>query len=202
MKEIENKILNNDKITEQELELFLKYIIDSVDEIVNHSTYENQCDLVQGLIGRYLQKLNVTIYPCITNKCIASNVIGHSFLVADFKENGLYLIDPSFIQFLYLDHTYEELYIKHIRIKSKSPFYYAKEINPKLLLSFLQKGFMKLNEESAFLYGNSFYRTLNSIDDQFVFEDISGKDLINQFLKGNELLRKYEYPEIELNKNK
>ena len=61
---------------------------------------------------------------------------------------------------------------------------------------------MKLNEESAFLYGNSFYRTLNSIDDQFVFEDISGKDLINQFLKGNELLRKYEYPEIELNKNK
>ena len=200
MTEIENKLINNENITDEELISLLKYIINSINEIVNHPTFENKCDLVQGLIGRYLQKLNVKIYPCITNRCVANNVVGHSFIVADFKENGLYIIDPTFIQFLYLDHEFKDLYINHLRIKSRSPFHYARQINPKLLLKFLQNGFIRLTEESAYLFGNSFYRTLTSVDDKFIFKDIDGKTLINQFLKGDEILKDYGYPEIKIKK--
>ena len=64
----------------------------------------------------------------------------------------------------------------------------------------LQNGFIRLTEESAYLFGNSFYRTLTSVDDKFIFKDIDGKTLIKQFLKGDEILKDYGYPEIELNK--
>lgn len=191
---IEKKLINKQKLTEEELSLFLDYIVLSVKEIVNDETFINKCDLVQGLIGRYLNKLNINNYPCITNKAVMPNVVGHSFIVAAINDNN-YIIDPAFIQFALMD--FEELYINHLRIKPKSPIYYASLIDKEVTKSLLINGYVKLDERSAYLYGNCFYQTLTNVKDDYIFKNKEGRKYISEFLKGNEKLRKYDYDEIE-----
>lgn len=194
MNNIENKLINNENLSNEEIECFLKYIVESIKNIVKDDDFINKCDLVQGLIGRYLNKLNIPNYPCITNKCIMPNVVGHSFIVATIN-NKNYIIDPTFIQFACVN--YEELYINHLRIKSKSPFYYACKINRDYTSSLINNGYLELNEDTAYFYGNSFYHTLTNVKDDYKFIDIDGNTLINNFLNGDEILRKYDYDEIE-----
>jgi len=199
MENIESKIINKEQLKDVEIEQLLNYIVNNIRKIVNDETFINKCDLVQGLIGRYLNKLNIKNYPCITNKCITENIVGHSFIVADFEEYGnkKYIIDPSYIQFLYLNDKEDDIYINDLRVKSKSPFYYAREINKDITSKFLKNGYMELNEENAFLYGNSFYKTKTGIPNSYEIPLINGKTYIHSFIKGNEVLRKYDYPEIE-----
>lgn len=199
MENIESKIINKEKLNNTEIKKLLNYIVINIRKIINDETFINKCDLVQGLIGRYLNKLNIKNYPCITNKCITENIVGHSFIVADFEEFGdkKYIIDPSYIQFLYLNDKEDDMYINDLRVKSKSPFYYAHKINKDITNEFLKNGYMELNEENASLYGNSFYKTKVGINSSYEFPLISGKTYINSFTKGNEILRKYDYPEIE-----
>lgn len=196
---IEEKLLNNEILSDEEVYIFLDYIICSIKEIVKDDKYINKCDLVQGIIGRYLNKLNVINYPCITNKCIMPNVIGHSFIIATIN-NKNYIIDPTFIQFKYL--STDDLYINHLRVKSKSPYYYAININKELTNTLINKGYIILNEETGYFYGNSFYNTLTNIYDNYILNNINGKIYVNSFLKGNEILRNYGYEEINTNLNK
>ena len=194
---IEKKLIAKTNLSEEEINFVLTYICDKIYEIINSPTYENTCDLIQGLIGRYLQSLDVSIYPCQTNHCIAPNVIGHSFLVASFNNNDYYLIDPSFIQFLILEDQYEDLYINHVKVKSKSPIYYAKNLNQKLLKQFLKQGFYKLTKDFAFVYSNAFYQPSTNILDNTILKNIEGDILIQKFIKSDEKLRDYGYPNIK-----
>ncbi len=197
---IEDKIINKENLTDEEVTIFLDNIISNINNIIKDDTYINKCDTVQGLIGRYLDKLNITYYANITNKCISKDIVGHSFIVISFKDynNDMYIIDPTFIQFLYLDNEYYDYYINNLRIKSKSPFYYAKNIDKDLTLELLQKGYLKLTSRSAYLYGNSFLLTKTNIKKDTKINLESGNTYINNFLKGKELLRDYNYPNIEL----
>ncbi|MBQ7139913.1 MAG: hypothetical protein IJO32_00235 [Bacilli bacterium] len=199
MKNIELKIINKEKLNDDEIIKLLDYIVSNVRKIVNDETFTNKCDLTQGLIGRYLNTLNIKNNPCITNKSISDNIIGHSFIIADFSEYGnkKYIIDPSYIQFLYSNDKDNDIYINDLRVKSKSPFYYAHKINKDITNEFLKNGYMELNEENAFLYGNSFYKTKTGIPSSYEIPLISGKVYMNSFIKGNEILRKYDYKEIE-----
>lgn len=194
--EIENKIKEKALLTQEEIEYFLTCICQIATNIVNHPTYENTCDTLQGLIGKYLFNLGVKIYPCITNKCVTPNCNGHSFIVATFNETDNYLIDPSFIQYLVLDDNYKDMFINHLKITSRSPFYYAKNINEQLLLEFLKKGFYKLTIDFAYMYGNAFYQSSVNILDTTVLNNLPGEYFITQFLQGNEILRDYGYPSI------
>ncbi|MEG1150219.1 MAG: hypothetical protein RSE17_02895, partial [Bacilli bacterium] len=134
----------------------------------------------------------------ITNTCICSSAIGHSFLVANI--NGkLYLLDPSYRQFFYLNKEYQEMYIKGLKVKSFSPYHYALELNSKITIDFLTKGYMELTNEFAFVYGNSFAKTLTNVLDDYKFINIPGEVFIRSFLKGKESLRQYDYLEIKTN---
>lgn len=199
IKDIEEKILNKEFLTQEEINCFLNYIVSSVKEIVNDDNFINKCDLVQGLVGRYLNRLEIPNYPSLTNKCIMPNVVGHSFIVATIN-NINYIIDPTFIQFACME--FDDLYLNHFRVKSKSPFYYASIINKEKTISLISKGYLELNEETAYFYGNSFYYTLTNIKDDYVFKSINGNTFINSFLKGNEVLRNYDCEEIKTSFNK
>ena len=201
---IEEKIINKEELANGELTFFLDNLIAVINDIINESSYINKCDAVQGLIGRYFKRLGIPTFANITNKCVSSNVIGHSFVVASFRDynQGDYIIDPSFIQFLYLNDDYDDLYINHLRIKSKSPFYYARAIDKELTLELLRKGYLKLTSRSAYLYGNCFLHTKVCISDDSVIDNIDGNIYINSFFKGNEQLRVYDYPDIEISSNK
>lgn len=190
---IEKKLINKEDLSQEEIKIFLDYIVTSIRTIIDDETFINKCDLVQGIIGRYLNKLNITNHPCITNKCVMPNVVGHSFIVATINNND-YIIDPSFIQFAYIE--FNDMYINHLKVKSKSPIEYAINIDKDLTRTLMANGYMELNEESAYWYGNTFYHTLTNIKDDYKFKDIPGKELIEKFMEGNEVLRKYEYPEI------
>lgn len=193
IEEIEKKIIYKKNLDDEEVKLFLDFIILSVRKIVDDDMFINKCDTVQGLVGRYLNKLGITNYPCVTNKCVMPNVVGHSFIVATIN-NSNYIIDPAFIQFAFLD--FNELYINNLRIKSKSPFDYALKINKNMTKELVTHGYIKLTEQSAYWYGNSFYYTLTNIKDDYKFKDISGNLYVKSFLKGKERLHKYDYPEI------
>ncbi len=197
-KSIEKKIKTKEKLSKEEVEFFLDTICENAINIINHPTLENTCDAFQGLIGDYLQSLGLKIYPCITNKVISENVIGHSFLVVSFKEYGQddYIVDPSFLQFLCLNDNYKDLYIHGLRVKSFSPFYYANNINKKLLLEFLKKNYMVLNENSAYLYGNAFMQTKVSIKEGTNIPYFDGIYFIDRFHLGSEKLRDYGYPKL------
>lgn len=201
IKTIEQKVLNKEELENEEVETILKYIVASVRNIVSDQKFINKCDLVQGLIGRYLNKLGIANYPCITNKCVMPNVVGHSFIIANIS-NKNYIIDPSFVQFMHLNSDYDDLYINNFRIKSKSPYYYASKIDADMTSCLLEKGYLELNEESAYLYGNAFYRTMTNIPINYPFNNIDGQIFINSFLKGKETLRKYDYDEIEFSVKK
>lgn len=116
--------------------------------------------------------------------------------MATFNETDNYLIDPSFIQYLVLDDNYKDMFINHLKITSRSPFYYAKNINEQLLLEFLKKGFYKLTSDFAYMYGNAFYQSSANILDTTVLNNLPGEYFITQFLQGNEILRDYGYPSI------
>ena len=174
-----------------ELEL-LNNIVSSVNSIIGDNM-ENKCDAVQGLIGRYLSELNIHYNACTTTKIIDEKLVGHSFIVAYFNDNA-YIIDPSFIQFKYMNN--DDLYIKGIRCISKSPYYYANLINSNLCNELVTNGYIKLDEESAYFYGNAFYQTKVGIKEGEVIPMLSGNMFIKLFSKGNDELINYDLEEI------
>ena len=182
--------INSDKINR-----FLKEIIKETRKIVNDEKMINKCDMCQGIIGRYFQKIGISFSPCSTNKVISDNVTGHSFIVA-LIEDSYYLIDPSFIQFKY--DSSEEVIIKNTRCISKSPYYYLCKINETLANELISNGYFELTEQSAYEYGNAFYLTKTSIPIDFKFIPIKGDIFIKSFLLGNDKLTNYETGEIEL----
>lgn len=191
---------NKEVIDSQDIDKLVNYIVEEVKASINDLKMINKCDAVQGLIGTYLNDLGIPNYPCITNKSIREGIVGHSFIVADFKEygGGVYLIDPAFIQFYYLNDEMDDMYINNIRVKSKSPYYYANKIDSNLLNSLITKGYLELNEESAYFYGNSFYYTLVGIIKDYKIIPIPGSVYLNSFFKGKETLNTYDYDLIKI----
>lgn len=117
IEKIVDKILNKEKINSKELTLLLDNLVNKTKEIVNSKTYENTCDLAQGLIGRYLNSLKVINFPNLSIKAISEGVVGHSFTVADFKEFGqdLYLLDPTLCSLLSLMKSIKNYILKILK---------------------------------------------------------------------------------------
>lgn len=180
----------------EDINNFLNRLVETVRNIVNDDSMINKCDLVQGLIGRYFDQKGLKYWAVSTHKCIMPNIIGHSFVVLNYSDN-LYLIDPAYVQFKY-DDSYKDIYVEDIRVKSNSPYYYAKQIGGDIIEDLIDKGYMPLTQESAYLYGNSFYHTLLGIPKDYKFSNISGNVYIDAFKRGNDKLQQYsQYAEIK-----
>ena len=180
-------------------EVFLNNLIKEVRSIIKDDKMINKCDLVQGIIGNYLKLKNIEIHPCNTQKQISSRITGHSFIVAKLNDE-YYLIDPTFVQFKYLNE--KDLYIQNIRCISNSPYYYANIIDKNGCQDLIKKGYMKLTEQNAYWYGNCFYRTMTGINKDYTFMNINGKIIINSFTKANESLSENNNKEFNIHKKK
>lgn len=193
---IENKLINHEVINNEEIKFLLDYIIASVRNDVDDKTFEYKCDMAQGLISDYLNKLDVENHPCSTNHCVHMNSVGHSFVVAIFGDSK-YIVDPAFVQFYYHDKKYKDLWLKGLRVKSMSPYYYASKIDNNVITSLMKNGYMELNEHNAFVYANAFYKTITGFDyDGEHF--IEGETFINSVLKENDELHFYNSDSIEV----
>lgn len=193
----EYKILNNEDLSEDEVNYFLTALAYRVRLGIGETLYSpciNMCDISQAIICNYLNKLGVANHPCMTQNTIVSNITGHSFVTAQIKVNGkdkVYLIDPTYQQFLLKSECGKDKIFYHdgqVLIKP-SPGYYLKEEEYPIIENFISRGFSELTEEFAAIYGNSFYNTkLGRVPNPHEYKSMPGSIYIKTFTKGNEKL--------------
>lgn len=195
--QIEYKILNNEDLSEDEVNYFLTVLVYRVrlgiGEVLN-SPCINMCDTAQSIICNYLTKLNIINHPCMTQNAIVSDIVGHSFVTANFNVNGkvkIYLIDPTYQQFLLNEECSKDKFFYHngqILIKP-APGYYLKEEDYSIVKNFISNGFCELTKEFAEIYGNSFYNTkLGRVPNPYEYKSMPGNIYIKTFTTGNEKL--------------
>lgn len=192
--QIEEKIKNKEKISENEINDLLDYVCYTTrckfDSDIENYDFSFKCDVAQAIITYYFLELGITTHPCMTQNVITNDIVGHSFLIVEIN-NKNYLVDPTYRQFTKYDNCKEDKYFNYnnIIIKTPDPGYFIRENDKKEFSSFLIKGYNELTEEFARIYGDSFYNTKVGTTSK-KFNSIPGKAYINSFIKGNELLSK------------
>jgi hypothetical protein len=197
---IENKIFENIPLSKEENDYLLSYVCFETrtrftDDIEDYS-FEYKCDKAQSIICTYLNDLDVSNNPNMTQNSITNDIVGHSFVVASFNVEGNmipYIIDPTYRQFFLKDKCDESNYIifsNKLIIKTPDPGFFIKDEDRNKIHHLLEFGYDTLNDELARIYGDSFYNTKtgSSVEDKDKFKTIPGKIYINSFLKGNERL--------------
>ena len=107
---IEEKCFKGESLSQNELDYYLNYVVYQTRKIlalnrqkdINSYNFNFMCDLAQSIIARYFEKLKISYKPVETGKAITSDILGHSFLIADFNlddDNKSYIIDPTYNQF-------------------------------------------------------------------------------------------------------
>lgn len=210
--EIENKIINKQSLSQKEVNDFL----DIINYIVrlkinpNLNNYDNKCDLAVSTLYHYFKKLNCSVFSSTTQTSITNSIIGHSFFTLQLFVDGEiknYLIDPTYIQFFKKDKcTNDNYYIstmyKDIILITPDPGFFIKEEMKNLCAFLLNHGHMELTEESARMYGDSFYNTKTGVSySNKVYQTIPGSVYINAFMKGSESVSKTEEELEELDLN-
>lgn len=199
---VEHKLLSNEQVNNQDIETLLDYVVFSARSLITSNiyleNYVNKSDMCQSIICDYLNKLHITNYPNMTEHSISNYIAKHHFVVVSFNDNINYILDPTYRSMLISDNCKgsNELIIKNMRVLSPDPGFYIK--NPKLIKKLVNKGYIPLNEATAKIYGDSFYKTKTNIPAQFTMPSLSGKTYIHSFLKANEPLMNYNIGEIEL----
>lgn len=200
---IEYKIQHKISLTNEELNDFLSTIIYLTRININPKldNFDFKCDLAQSILYYYFKNLNCNIYPLTTQKTISENITGHSFLTLELIiDNQLkyYLLDPTYIQFFKKDKCTKDNYYIHPQYQNyilltPDPGFFIQDNmkeNTKFLLDY---GFIELNEETAMMYGNSFYNTKTGINNNYhKYQSIPGFIYLNAFTKGFTPLSKTE----------
>ena len=205
--DIQNKIIDKNELTEDELNYFLNYVLNEVRSKL--SLFKNRnldtndflfmCDTAQSMLIRYFNNLNIKCKGVETQKAIDENVLGHSFVIASFNLiNGekKYIIDPTYIQFFDKEKCSADNFklVDDIMVKTPYPGYFV--TNNEIILNFLKDGYMEMNEENSKIYGDSFYKTKTGLV-HFLNSNLemSGKIYIKGFEKSD---FKLTYTEEEL----
>lgn len=207
---IENKIKNNISISNEEATNFLNLIVFLTRQNINPNldNYDNKCDLAQSMLYYYFKNLNCNIYPSMTQNVITNNIIGHSFLTLELLVNNkkiYYLLDPTYIQFFKKDKcTKNNYYISpkfpDYVLLTPDPGYFIKQEMKDKCTFLLNHGYIELTEETAKMYGDSFYNTKTGTNPNTLkYESIPGEIYINAFIKGKEALSKTEEELINSN---
>lgn len=195
--QIEYKILNNETLTNDEVNYLLTVLVYRVRLGISDSLDSpciNMCDTAQSIICSYLNKLGIVNNPCMTQNVIVSEIVGHSFVTARFNVNGeekIYLIDPTYQQFLLKDECSKDKFFYHKNqvLTKPAPGYYLKEEEYPAIKEFISSGYTELTNEFAAIYGNSFYNTkLGKVPNLYEYKSMTGNIYIKTFTKGNEKL--------------
>ena len=173
--DIESKCFNGDSLSQSEIEYYLNYVVYQIRNVLllkkqkdfSHYNYNFMCDTAQSIIARYFEKLNITYRPVETQQAITSNILGHSFLTADFNVDGevkSYIIDPTYNQFFDVNRCSENNFkvVNGVVVKTPDLGYFAlkeNENNQNVIKSLIRCGYMELTEDNAKIYGDLFYKT-------------------------------------------
>lgn len=189
--QVKNKIKGNETLTKEEIELFLDFYVSEVRHAletglnidIENDPLENKCDLAQKLMGISLERAGVVVYPHETQETISTNVrCGHSFLTAIFNGNEPYLIDLTYRQFFKKEEcTVEKIkVIKDLIVMTPDPGFFVSQSEEltKTATSILEKGYVKLTNETAKHYGDSFYFTKTGREQ---YSNIPGSVYMNAF---------------------
>jgi len=186
--EIENEIFFENSISEDNLNMFLDYLVyitrEKIDPDFENATYKNKCNRAQCMIHYYLEKLGVEHYLNRSFDSITKGIADHSFVVAIFNVNGEdipYIIDPTYRQF------FEEERCNKMKL---TPGNFIKKEDEEKAITFLKNGYMTMNEENTKMYGNSLYFTKENLPEPKI--EISGNVFAKVFLKGNSVISKTE----------
>ena len=209
---IETNLKNNESITNQEAIDFLNTIsyLTRYKKNPKLNNYDNKCDTAQSILYYYLKNLNLKVLAKTTQHTITNNIIGHNFLVVELiveSKKKHYLLDPTYIQFFKKDKcTKENYYINSMYpdylLLTPDPGFFIQESMKQSASFLLNHGFIPLNEDTAKMYGDSFYNTKTGpITFNLTFKSIPGEIYLNAFLNGSESLSISEEKLIELNLN-
>lgn len=172
---IEEKCFKGESLSQNELDYYLNYVIYQTREILalnkqkelNDYSFDFMCDTAQSIIARYFDKLNITYKPVETGKAITDDILGHSFLLADFTvdgENKTYILDPTYNQFFDVDKCSENNFkvINGIVVQTPDLGYFAlrsDENTQNVVKNLIRSGYIELTESNAKIYGDLFYKT-------------------------------------------
>ena len=172
---IEEKCFKGESLSQNELDYYLNYVIYQTREILalnkqkelNDYSFDFMCDTAQSIIARYFDKLNITYKPVETGKAITDDILGHSFLLADFTvdgENKTYILDPTYNQFFDVDKCSENNFkiINGIVVQTPDLGYFAlrsDENSQNVVKRLIRSGYIELTESNAKIYGDLFYKT-------------------------------------------
>lgn len=199
---IEEKINKKISLSEEETKFFLDNLCYIARKMVNEdlNDFNYKCDTFQTMFYYYFKKLNCEIINCMTQNVITDDIVGHSFSILKLLVEGeeeLFLLDPSYIQFFIRRRASKENYIMtsdriNFAILTPDPGYFIKNDDMEKVNILLNKGYIKLNEDFAQVYGDSFLNTKRGYNDINVYKTIPGKVYLNSFLKGNEKIQNSE----------
>ena len=197
---IEEKCFKGESLSQNELDYYLNYVIYQTREILalnknkelNAYSFDFMCDTAQSIIARYFDKLNITYKPVETGKAITDDILGHSFLLADFTvdgENKTYILDPTYNQFFDVNKCSENNFkvINGIVVQTPDLGYFALRSDEKtqnVVKNLIRSGYIELTESNAKIYGDLFYKTkVGNINYFNTKLEMSGSVYIKSFKK-------------------
>ena len=197
---IEEKCTNGESLNQDEVDYYLSYVIYQTRALlslkkfkeVSDYNYSFMCDTAQSIIARYFDKLHISYKPVETGKAITNDILGHSFLLADFTVDGetrTYILDPTYNQFFDVDKCSENNFkiINGIVVKTPDLGYFAlksDENSQNVVKNLMRCGYMELTEANAKIYGDLFYKTkVGSINYFNTKLEMSGSIYIKSFKK-------------------
>lgn len=201
LKLIEDKISKNESLTDAEASYFLDYLVYVTRcKVVKDfsESFEYKCDLAQSIMTYYLRRINATTIPCSTQSAIDANVEGHNFNIVKLRVNDEdrdYIVDATYRQFFLKDNCQDSKFIviNGVVVVSAHPGYFILKKDYPLVREFLYHGYMEMNEETAKIYGDSFFQTKTNIPkDSVRMYRLPGGSYMTLFLKDGVDLSKSE----------
>lgn len=199
---IEEKCFKGETLSQNELDYYLNYVIYKTREILslnknkelNNYSFNFMCDTAQSIIARYFDKLNISYKPVETGKAIIDGILGHSFLLANFKVDGkniTYILDPTYNQFFDVDKCRENNFKTVNGTVVKTPYlgYFALKDDERaqsIIKNLMRCGYIELTEVNAKVYGDLFYKTkVGNINYFNTNLEMPGSVYINGFKKSD-----------------
>lgn len=153
---------NNSNILEKIIYKARKIIEDECKCNIKENALVNKCDYATRVMTKLLDKKDIKYSWMETIDILGNDVLGHSFLVV-YLDNNSYIVDLTYLQFFIKKRCRSSMYkeVDGVTILSPDPGYYYIEHLDKLdiAISILEKGYVKLDENSVKAYLDSFYLT-------------------------------------------
>ena len=175
---IENKIANDEAITEDETTIILDNICFKTRMLLTNDIFNDDfCkkDLyATSIINNYFKELNVITHPCNTKINIDKRTIENNFLIVEIKSSIYnqyliipYLVDITFRQFFTEEKcNIDQLVIKHnTYIKKPYPGYYLKTYDVEMISSLLSDGYQLFDPDLAESYSEMFIKSMKNTNE-------------------------------------